>query len=390
MATINFALREITAKVVYFGATGAGCTTNVEHLHGAVEHRKKSALHGFGPTETEERSWFFQYAKDGPVDGFDLVIQTYSLPGAIDLEVHRDEVARDVDGVVLVADARPDRNRTNVDALLGLEHVLQRQGRELAVLPAVIQVNHTDAPGARSATDVVFDLNPLGFPVFEGVARQGRGVLETHEAIVTALEARLRNALTGQAPAARLTAIHDPSAPSDDALIQGHIRRIRANAETQAQIAEILKPAAPLDLPVEDGPEIEIPFQPRELVGSHPIRVLSASIHDDRVRIELVMERMGGTAARRLIVWLANRPTDAVALPAPLRNAQAEGEMPERDEQDGRDEPDDREEREPDLELAVEEEDEEGIDYPPLWYGAVGVIGGIAIGGLATYLLVVR
>src|SRR6478609_5312689 len=100
MATINFATREIQAKVVYFGATGAGCTTNLEHLHNTVVGRRKSSLRGFGVGEALERSWYFQYAIDAPVEGFEMMVRVYCLPGAVELEVHREEVMADVDGVV--------------------------------------------------------------------------------------------------------------------------------------------------------------------------------------------------------------------------------------------------------------------------------------------------
>jgi mutual gliding-motility protein MglA len=356
MATINFALREITAKVVYFGATGAGCTTNVEQLHANLDGRRKGELHGFGPEQPAERSWFFQYAIDGPIAGFDLVVRTYALPGGIEIAAHREEVARDVDAVVLVADARRDRNPANTEALLAMEEVLQRTGRELSQLPVVIQVNHTDAPDARAVADVIFDLNPLGFQVFEAVAREGRGVRETHEAIVEALRARIRNAVTAQTPAAFLVAVHDPTTPDDVGLVAEHVRVIRHRAPVSETVG-----ATPARRQVEDGPEIEIPFQPRELVGSHPIQVVSAAVAGDRIRVELVMERMGGAEARRLVVWLANRPADAERrLPrAPMPPAPTPAPARPR---------------------------AESSDLPPIWYGTVGVVGGIVIGGLLAYL----
>ena len=44
MATINFATRELTMKIVYFGARGAGCNTNVARLYTLVQGKNRSQL----------------------------------------------------------------------------------------------------------------------------------------------------------------------------------------------------------------------------------------------------------------------------------------------------------------------------------------------------------
>ncbi|MEQ1570729.1 MAG: GTPase domain-containing protein [Myxococcota bacterium] len=375
MATINFATREIQAKVVYFGATGAGCTTNIEGLHARVVGRRKSALHGFGFGDSAERSWYFEYATHSPFEGFELLMRVYCLPGAIELEVHRHEVMADADGVVLVADARTDKNRDNVDALLTLESLLKTMGRELSLLPVVIQVNHTDADLARPVADVVFDLNPFGFPVVSAVARNGTGVIETHHEILTALRERSKNALTGQRPGLVLTAIHDAHRASDGDVIQSHVEAIHHRASATPVIAGEPPPPEPW-LELLDGPVVEVAFQPRELVGSHPVEVLAAEVDDDRVRVELVMRRMGGSEQWRTVVYLLNRPADTMS---PTRIAPREGEL---------DEVIPLHEFEAMVGEPAEEEEEEeaSADLPGVTYGAVGVAGGLAIGWLSAYL----
>ncbi len=162
MATINFAAREITPKIVYFGASGAGCNTNVERLWSLLKGKKKSPLHRFGPKEPQERSWYFDVVplRDPPVEGFQLCWRIYSLPGGIEDSAHREEVISGVDAVVFVADARPDRNQANIDHMLQLEALLTRIGLELSVMPVVLQVNHTDAPDDVSNwTDAVIEID---------------------------------------------------------------------------------------------------------------------------------------------------------------------------------------------------------------------------------------
>jgi signal recognition particle receptor subunit beta len=185
MATLNFATRELTAKIVYFGAQGAGCNTNVARLFHLVTGTRRSALLKLSSEGETEHSWCFEFADPdpAPLQGFTLVFRVYSLPGAIGLGAHREEVVRGLDGVVFVADARADRNQGNVDALLELEGRLARTGLELAHTLVTLQTNHTDAEGARPVSDVVFDLNPYGFPVLEAAANEGRGVVETFASV---------------------------------------------------------------------------------------------------------------------------------------------------------------------------------------------------------------
>lgn len=376
MATINFATREITAKIVYFGATGAGCNTNVERLHALVEGRGKSALHKFGPRDSDERSWYFDYLSTaaGPIDSFALAFRVYSMPGGIGLVAHREEVMRGVDAIVFVADSRGDRNPTNVDALLELEALLTTVGLEMSSLPLVIQVNHTDAEDARPVSDVVFDLNPFGFPVVPAIARRDVGILDTHREFAGAIADRVRNTIAGQAPSLRLTALHDPNRDTDTDVIRRHVETIHERASITPQVDEITSSddSLPVDTWTEGG-EVEVPFQPRELVGSHPTRVLTAEVDGDKVRVELVMERMGGGESRRLTVVLANRPTDT--LPMPRGPLVPSASSPPGDRVfDYLPEP------------GEDEEPEEATDLPGLWYGILGVAGGIVIGLLSGYL----
>lgn len=376
MATINFATREITAKVVYFGARGSGCNTNVERLHALVEGRSKSGLHKFGPRDSDERSWYFDYVSTapGPIETFSLAFRLYSMPGGIALTAHREEVMRDVDAMVFVADARADRNPANVDALLDLEALLGTLGLEMSGIPVTIQVNHTDSPGARPVADVVFDLNPFGFPVVSAVARSDVGVLEAHREVDEAVALRVRNAISGQTPALRLTALHDPDRDNDTDVIRRHVETIQERGSATPQVDEVT--VLPDPHAVEtwmEGGEIEVAFQPRELVGSHPIRVLAADIDGDKVRVELLMERMGGGEARRLTVRLANRPTDTLPIP---RNQPPPAST---------DPPGDRVFDY--LPAPGQEEIEEPTDLPGVWYGILGVASGIVIGLLSGYLL---
>jgi hypothetical protein len=384
MATLNFATRELTAKIVYFGAQGAGCNTNVARLFHLVAGTKRSALLKLSSEGESEHSWCFEYADPdaAPLEGFTLVFRVYSLPGAIGLAAHRDEVVRGLDGVVFVADGRADRNQGNVDALLELEGRLARTGLELAHTLVTLQVNHTDAEGARPITDVVFDLNPYGFPVVEAAAHEGRGVLETFASVTARFREAVAAALTGESSPILLTATHDPDRATDLDLVRAHVASIHAQARTPP-VQEERPPeldGAPLEL--QEGPTVEVPFQPRELAGFHPVRVLGTMVDGDRVWVELAMERMGGGEVRRVALVLHNRPpdTDSIRLPAPVATAVAPSPNPE-----------DRSVFDFLPESVVYEEapapPSRTQDLPAVWYGVLGIGGGVLIGLLSAYVL---
>jgi len=374
MATINFAIREISAKLVYFGATDAGSNTNVRRLYEVLPAREKSRLHKFGPSDTEERSWYFDYVPgdDTNVEGFSLRLQVYSLPGGLMLDAHRKQVLEELDGVVFVADARAARGQANLDSLLHLEAALNEQQLELRAAPVVLQVNHVDAETARDAQDVVFDLNPYGFPVLRAVARENRGVLEAQREIREMVTQRIRDNLTGAGAQVRLTAVHRPRRTTDMDIIQQHIEAIQTLASGVPDISN----EANAIVELAPGPSVEVPFQPRDFLGSHPTKLLSSHIQGDRIILDVVMKRMSSDDARRLEVVLVNRPTDT----PPMERSDAPSLAPASLQSDTGSIGDY-------LPATVELERPPARDLPGWAYGIMGVLGGVVIGALMGYLL---
>jgi len=379
VATINFATREVTAKIVYIGASGAGCNTNVRRLYSLLEARETSRLHKFGPGDTVERSWYFEYVVLGPprVGTFLMRYRVYSLPGGLTLPAHRDEVLRDIDAIVLVADSRPEQAPANVDVLFGLERTLADMGIELSTVPLVLQLNHRDHEQAVPVEQLTSELNPFGFPVTEAIARGGDGVLATHSEVTAALEARLRDHLSGNAGSVQLTAVHEPERETDDDVVSGHVQAIRERSEAEAQ-ADIDELTQRHFEHLPDGPEVEVAFQPREYLGSSPSKVLSVEVERDEVRLDLVMEHMGGGEARRLTVRLLNRPSDALAVPRSTPQSTAPP-APEADRV--------FDYLPAEKELTSPRPDESQDLVPPMVYGVVGTAGGVLIGALLAYLV---
>jgi len=364
MATINFGTREITSKIVYFGASGAGCNTNVERLWRLVQSKRRSPLHRFGPKERQEESWYFDFVPmvEPPIEGFSVLWRIYSLPGGIDVVAHRDEVIEGVDAVVFVGDARSDRADTNVDHLQQLEALLKSIGVELSATPVTIQVNHTDSPNARPVAEVVAELNPFNFPVVPAVAKTREGVLETFTQTASAVLARVRDTLAGQ-DTITLSAVSTPDTVSDVEVVRRHMENIQARTEVTPHFESDRRPPT-------GAPSIEIAFQPDEFIGCHPKQISHVQLEGDRIRIDIDMEPMSDGPGRPLTIWLVNRPTAALAVPPPVAPSAP---------------PQDRvfDYLPPDGKLDLEPSPP---DLPGLAYGVLGVSGGVLIGLLSAYL----
>lgn len=392
MAIINFAHREITAKVVYFGAPDAGCNTNVRKLFDLLPVEEKSRLHRFGPDDLGQ-SFFFDYVPPGGglIIGFSTRFRVYSMPGGITHRIHRDEVLRGTDAVVFVADSRSGCSQANLDALIELESLLADLDLALVSIPIVLQLNHTDSPDARPIEDVAYDLNPYGFPVIPAAARHSRGVLETHDAITRSTVTRIQDNLAGNQTAINLTAVHRSSRERDDDVIRRHVDAIRASDASGLRPLDgapgedaVLEPGdAPPPARTRPGDRFEglpvagkvsVPFQPSDLVGTRPVHLLAARVQDGAIQLEIVVDRLSGGEPRRLTIQLENRPVDREPLNTPTATAtpahhvhmpHATSSLPD------------------ELEIRRWAPN----DLPPVWYGIGGIIGGTVGGILIGFLL---
>jgi signal recognition particle receptor subunit beta len=158
MASINYAQREITCKVVYYGCAMCGKTTNLEYIH---QHIPASDKGGLVSLSTQgDRTLFFDFLplEAQNVGGFTAKFQLYTVPGQVVYNATRRLVLRGVDGVVFVADAQWSRIKDNVASFENMIENLSQYG------PAVQQAGprqhrsrtlpglHAQSPGA-TATD---------------------------------------------------------------------------------------------------------------------------------------------------------------------------------------------------------------------------------------------
>jgi signal recognition particle receptor subunit beta len=194
VALINHRTREIHFKLVYYGCGLCGKTTNLRSLHDKLPPERRGKL--ISIATDNERTLFFDFLPIdlGQVNGFLTRFHLYTVPGQVYYRLSRRAVLQGVDGIVFVADSHPGREHANRDSLADLHDHLRTlgiSGSALARVPWVFQYNKRDLPLSLPLEHLRMGLNPHGWPEFEAVASDGRGVSETLRAMCKAVLARL-------------------------------------------------------------------------------------------------------------------------------------------------------------------------------------------------------
>jgi signal recognition particle receptor subunit beta len=180
MPSINYAFKEITCKIVYYGPGAGGKTTNLHYVHGNVPAKHRGDLVSLA-TE-QDRTLFFDFLPldIGDVKGFKTKFQLYTVPGQVYYNATRKLVLRGVDGIVFVADSQESRFQDSIDSLRNLEENLRDYGLDLDSIPFVMQYNKRDLPDAVPLETLRDALNPgHRYPDYEAVATDGTGCRES-------------------------------------------------------------------------------------------------------------------------------------------------------------------------------------------------------------------
>ncbi|MQA89764.1 MAG: gliding-motility protein MglA [Gemmatimonas sp.] len=184
MSLVNYAAREIVSKIVYYGPARSGKTTNLHYIHARVPEPRRGPIVSLA-TEGD-RTLFFDYLPLdlGRVSGFRTRIQLYTVPGQIYYDSTRRLVLQSADGIVFVADSRPDRQDENLESFRNLQSNLLEEGIDPKSVPLCFQYNKRDLPQVLPSMQLEADLNYRGLRSFPASALTGEGVFDTLEAIM--------------------------------------------------------------------------------------------------------------------------------------------------------------------------------------------------------------
>jgi signal recognition particle receptor subunit beta len=181
VSLVNYATREITCKIVYYGPGRSGKTTNLHYIYGQVPGDRKGQMVSLA-TQTD-RTLFFDFLPIdlGSISGFTTRFQLYTVPGQVYYQTTRKLVLQGADGVVFVADSQARQLDENIESFQDLHANLADQGVDARTMPLVIQYNKQDLPPEiiTPVADLDEALNFRGVPSFPADALHGPGVFET-------------------------------------------------------------------------------------------------------------------------------------------------------------------------------------------------------------------
>ncbi len=195
MALINQEAKELHCKIVYYGPSLGGKTTNLQWVYGTTQSSNPSTSQMMEfDTGTPERTRFFDFLPldVGEIRGLNVRFHLYSVPGQVIYDASRRLLLKNLDGMIFVADSQIDRMDENLISFKNMEKNLELSGYDIKKIPFAIQYNKRDLPNIASVAELRSALNKYNSPDFEAKAHQGVGVMETlktlSKSIITSLK----------------------------------------------------------------------------------------------------------------------------------------------------------------------------------------------------------
>jgi signal recognition particle receptor subunit beta len=200
MAFVNLKNKEIQVKIVYYGPGRGGKTSNLEYIYRKFAKRINTEMvtvktHG-------DRTLFFDFLPFdiGIINGYDVKIQLYTVPGQVKYNATRRLVLRGVDGIVFVADAMAVRREKNILSLKNLQENLAAYKKSIFKIPFVMQYNKMDLKEQGipllPIETLERDLNSqLKTPSFAASAVLGNNVVATLKKIISLTVASIKKDL---------------------------------------------------------------------------------------------------------------------------------------------------------------------------------------------------
>ena len=202
MSLVNYATREITCKIVYYGPGRSGKTTNLHYIYSQVPDDRKGKMVSLA-TQTDRTLFFDFLPLDlGSISGFTTKFQLYTVPGQVYYQATRKLVLQGADGVVFVADSQSRQLEENIESFQDLHANLSDQGIDPRGMPLVVQYNKQDLPAELilPVPELSDAINFRNAPEFAADALHGPGVFETLRGISELVLRRL--SATGSAAGA--------------------------------------------------------------------------------------------------------------------------------------------------------------------------------------------
>jgi signal recognition particle receptor subunit beta len=178
MALVNHAKREINAKIVFCGATGAGKATLLKAIYSRLPAENRGQLRSISFQQDKMLFFDFTHPEGSDSDKYSLRLHAYTLTGEITQENAWKMVLKGVDGVAFVADSDPLRQAANRQAFEQMQIALHSNGKRVEDLPAVVICTKQDLTEPVSKDQICSDIPVSTLPVFTVDSVSGRAVLD--------------------------------------------------------------------------------------------------------------------------------------------------------------------------------------------------------------------
>ncbi len=204
---------ELTGKIAFAGPHKSGKTTNVERIasndafprvgtllrmHVGERFLKvegdEVAVDGVPRIDVRDDVYGYELVPLalGNLGGVELKATVYALPGHPDAHDEIDRMWRGIDVLVFVADSRRSVLAANVESWARVQANPWFDPETACIL----QLNRRDAPDAVPVLELMGALRWKGDKIFEAVASEGIGVVETMTAAVEVTRQRAKSVLS--------------------------------------------------------------------------------------------------------------------------------------------------------------------------------------------------
>ena len=192
---INWKLREINLKIVYYGPSLSGKTSSLQYIHSKTRPDRRGEL--ISLKTREDRTLYFDYMQFemGEISGLKPRFNIYTVPGQVYYRGTRKLVLKGVDGIVFVADSQISRLQENIEAVRDLYEDLESLGFDPEQVPLILQCNKRDLQDIMPVQAIKESMGLNGVETFESVAIDGEGVLIGLKTIINEVVSKARGKL---------------------------------------------------------------------------------------------------------------------------------------------------------------------------------------------------
>ena len=176
---VDFAAKELTVKLVYYGPALSGKTTNLRAIHWLGT---SNACGELMTLETKnDRTLFFDMLpiSVSSESGLKIRLKLFTVPGQVMHNATRRLVLQATDGVAFIADSQRSETDANRESFLNLKQNLEENGIDPQRIPIIIQFNKRDMQDVRTDDELEAIARQSREPIYKAVATRGYGVMQT-------------------------------------------------------------------------------------------------------------------------------------------------------------------------------------------------------------------